>query len=118
MKLALKMVPKGLQERAAPLVARVEAFVRDFEWTWTKAVVVSVSLWLFGMIFIVVVPSAWLYVASSNLGWRETKLCTGGFLKLVLGTNCGFWLFKIRDLVAIILFSGPFGTLILASYYL
>jgi hypothetical protein len=118
MKLALKMVPKGLQERAAPFVERFQHVVRDFEWTWTKAVVAAVGLWLFGMIAIVIIPSAWLYYASSNLGWRETKLCTGGFLKVILGTNCGFWLFKIRDVVAIILFSGPFGTLILASYYL
>jgi hypothetical protein len=118
MKLALKFVPKGLQERAAPAVERIQTFVRDFEWTWTKAVIVSVGLWLFGMIAIVIIPSAWLYVANSKLDWRETRLCTGGFFKLVLGTNCGFWLFKIRDLVAIILFSGPFGTLVLASYYL
>jgi len=117
MKLALKMVPKGLQERAAPYVERAQVFIRDFEWTWTKAVLVSLALWGFAMVAIVLIPSWWLYFASNNLGWRETKVCTGGFLKTILGTNCGFWLFKIRDLVAALLFSGPFGTLIIATYY-
>lgn len=112
MKLAQKLVPKALQERAAPYVERAERSLRDFEWTWTKAVVTSFVLWLFGMVFIVIVPSWWLYFASNSLGWRETRVCDISFLKA-----CGFWLFKLRDVVAIILFSGPFGTLVLASYY-
>jgi hypothetical protein len=112
MKLALRMVPKGLQERAAPYVERAQAFIRDFEWTWTKAVVASLALWLFGIIFIVMVPSWWLYFARNKLGWRETKVCDLSWFK-----NCGFWLFKLRDVVGAILFSGPFGTLIIAAYY-
>jgi hypothetical protein len=118
MKLALRLVPQGLQERAAPYVDRFQKFVKDFEWTWTKAVVVSFLLWGFGILSIVIIPSWWLYFADQTLGWRETRVCEGGFFRLVLGENCGFWLFKIRDLVAIILFSGPFGTLILATYFI
>lgn len=117
MKLALRLVPQGLQERAAPYVDRFQRSVKDFEWTWTKAVVAAFALWGFGILSIVIIPSWWLYFADQTLGWRETRTCSTGFFRLVLGVNCGFWLFKIRDLVAIILFSGPFGTLILASYF-
>jgi hypothetical protein len=116
MKLALKLVPQGLQERAAPYVDRFQRFVKDFEWTWTKAVVAAFLLWGFGIITIVMIPSWWLYFADQTLGWRETRTCESG-LYSILGENCGFWLFKIRDLVAIMLFSGPFITLILASYF-
>ena len=88
-------------------------FLRDFEWTWTKAVVVSVALWIFGMVFIVIIPSAWLYFADSTLNWRETRLCDISILR-----NCGFWLFKLRDVFAAIGFSQPFALLIIGPYYL
>jgi hypothetical protein len=117
MKLALKLVPQGLQERAAPYVDRFQKFVKDFEWTWTKAVVGAFLLWGFGIVTIVMIPSWWLYFADQTLGWRETRTCDSGFYAAVFGEACGFWLFKIRDLVAIMLFSGPFITLILASYF-
>jgi hypothetical protein len=90
-----------------------QRFVRDFEWTWTRAVVVSLLLWFIAMTLIVIIPSYWLYYADQTLGWRETRLCDVSWL-----TNCGFWLFKLRDVVAAILFSGPFGMLIVVSYYL
>lgn len=102
MKVLLRFVPKGIQERAAPIVDRIGVFVRDFEWTWTKAVVASLMLWFIGLIGIAVIPSWWLYFAEKSLGWRADN----------------FWLFKARDLVAIMLFSGPFMTFILFSYYI
>ena len=98
MKLALKMVPKGLQERAQPLVRRVEHFVRTFEWTWTKAILFSLLMWFFAFTTIAVIPSWWLYLADETLQWRS------------------FWLLKLRDIVAIILFSVPFGGLIVVPY--
>jgi hypothetical protein len=97
MKLALKLVPKGVQERAQPMVRRAEAFVRDFEWTWTKAVIAALVLWLVALAFLAVVPSWWLYFAEDTLGWGRES----------------FWLFKLRDLVAVILFSIPFGGFIM-----
>lgn len=116
--MAMRMVPRRFQERLAPRVARANTFIRDFEWSWTKAVVASFLLWLFGITFIAVIPSWWLYFADQTLGWRETKLCPSGIGHIFLGVNCGFWLFKLRDLVAIILFSIPFGLLIVVPYFL
>lgn len=102
MKVLLKFVPKGIQERAAPIVDRIGVVVRDFEWTWTKAVIASLILWFIGMTGIAVIPSWWLYFAEETLGWRASS----------------FWLFKLRDVVAIMLFSGPFVTFILFGYYI
>jgi hypothetical protein len=102
LKLLLRFVPKGIQERGAPIVDRIGEHVRDFEWTWTKAVVISLGLWLIGIIGIGVIPSWWLYFADQKLGWRASR----------------FWLFKARDLVAILLWNGPFVTFILFGYYI
>jgi hypothetical protein len=94
-------------------VPQAQRLAREFEWTWTRAVVTSLLLWLIGMTLIVIIPSYWLYFADQTLGWRETRLCSISWL-----TNCGFWLFKLRDLVAVVLFSGPFGMYIVLAYYL
>lgn len=103
MKLALRLVPKGLQERAQPMVRRIEGFLRDFEWTWAKAAVFSLVMWIIGITFIFLIPSWWLYLAEQRFGWRDTPET--------------FLLFELRDLVAIILFSGPFGAFIVIPYY-
>jgi hypothetical protein len=94
-------------------VPQLQRITRDFEWTWTKAVFASLVLWFIGMTLIVIIPSYWLYFADQTLGWRPTKVCSISWLQ-----NCGFWLFEFRDVVASILFGGPFGMLIVVSYYL
>ena len=86
----MRLVPARLQERAAPLVERFDRVLREFEWTWTKAVVASLILWFMAIGALGVLPSWWLYFAEQKLGWRQTN----------------FWLFKLRDVVA----SGFFGT--------
>jgi hypothetical protein len=107
-KLAIRLVPRGLQERARPHVDRFQAFVREFEWTWTKAVVASLVLWFLAIGSIAFVPSWWLYFADQKLGWHRCP-CP---------TTLKFFLFKARDVVAIILFSIPFGGFIMIPYHL
>lgn len=107
MKLALRMVPRGLQERAAPLVRRGETFLKNWEWTWTKAVLASLILWFLGLTFLAVIPSWWLYFAEETLGWRQDP-----------ARAWTFWLPKARDVVAIILFSIPFGAFVMIPYHL
>jgi hypothetical protein len=108
MKLAARMVPEGLKERAAPQVERFETFVKEFEWTWTKAIMVSLALWFLAILFVGMIPSLWLYLADQKLHWRQCP-CP---------TNLKFWEFKLRDLVAIILFSIPVGGFIVVPYAL
>jgi hypothetical protein len=58
-------IPQGLLK----LKERTERFLRDFEWTWTKAVVFSLGLSFFCVISMAVIPSFWLYFAEQTLGW-------------------------------------------------
>jgi hypothetical protein len=116
MKLALKVVPQGLQERATPRVDRFQARVRDYEWTWTKAVIWGLALWVLAMIFIAFIPSWWLYFADQKLGWHKCP-CVGSHQYGPISIP-NFWLFKARDLVAVILFSIPVGLFIIVPYYL
>ena len=80
---------------------RAEAFLRDFEWTWTKAVVFCLIMWFIAITFLAVIPSFWLYQAGKPpINWTQTH----------------FWLFKARDVVAAILFSIPFGGFIVVPF--
>jgi hypothetical protein len=96
MKFALNLVPQ-------PIVRRTETVLREFEWTWAKAVVFSLVMWILGITFIFLIPSWWLYFAEERLGWRDTPQT--------------FLLFELRDLIAIVLFSIPFGAFIVIPYY-
>lgn len=109
MKLVARLIPRGLQERAQPMIRRLAAFIRDFEWTWTKAVLVALVLWVIGITGMAVIPSYWLYLADQKLGWRPTGCGHSD-------TVC-FWLFKARDVVAAMLYSGAFITLIVVPYF-
>ena len=108
MKLALRLVPPGLQERAKPYTDRFQARVRDFEWTWTKTVIISLALWFLAIGLVAFLPSWWLYYADQKLGWHKCP-CT---------TTLKFFEFKARDVVAVILFSIPFGAMIVIPYHL
>jgi hypothetical protein len=85
-----------------PPLRKVEAFIRDFEWTWTRAAVFSVALWFAAIALLGVFPSWWLLFAQNTLGWGPQK----------------FWLFKLRDVLAAGIFSLPFGAFVLVPYYL
>lgn len=82
---------------------RAEPIVRDFEWTWTTAVLFSLGFAFFCVISMAVIPSAWLYFAEQKLGW-------GG----LSGTSD--WQPLARDFIAVNLAIGPFVTvLVIAS---
>jgi hypothetical protein len=58
--------PKSTQARKD----RAEAFLRDFEWSWTTSVIFSVGLVFFLLITTSVLPSFWLYVSEQKFGWQ------------------------------------------------
>jgi hypothetical protein len=80
--------------RLAKPKARIEAFLKTFEWNWTKAVVFSLGLTFFIMITTSVIPSFWLYFADQELKWNGS------------GPN-GFWLLELRDAIAMGLATVP-----------
>jgi len=91
-------VPSKLVE----LRGRAEPVVKNFEWTWTKALVFCLGLWFFILITAVVIPSFWMYFAEQKLGWGGPS-----------GTGDP-WL-TVRDAVALALTSGPLLTIIVAA---
>src|SRR5687767_6332977 len=91
-----------LQQRLLKVKARVEPPLRDFEWTWTSAVVFSVGLAFFSVISMAVIPSFWLYFAEQKLGWDGLS-----------GTSD--WRPLARDAVAAGLSTGPFFTVVVAA---
>jgi TRAP-type C4-dicarboxylate transport system permease small subunit len=108
MKLAAKLIPQGVKERSQPAVVRFQTRVRDFEWTWTKAVVIAFVLWFLAIGLIGFLPSWWLYFADQKLGWNPCPCPdTLAWIK-----------YELRDVIAIILFSIPFGAFIIVPYHL
>lgn len=88
--------------RLLKLKERAEVFLKDFEWTWTTAVVFSLGLSFFAVITMAVIPSFWLYFAEQKLGW-------GG----LSGTSN--WRPLLRDFIAVNLTMGPFVTVVIAG---
>lgn len=95
-------VPERLLEQYAKQKERAERFLRDFEWSWTTAVVFSVGLAAFSVITMAVIPSFWLYFAEQTLGWDGLS-----------GTSD--WRPLARDFVAANLSVGPFVTVVVAG---
>ena len=93
-------IPKGLERRLRPLFDRGNTFLREFEWTWTKAVLFGMGFWFFILAAASGLPSFWLYF-STRLGW-----------------NRSFWLDKLKDFIAANLVVGPAVTVIIIAYLL
>jgi hypothetical protein len=93
-------IPKALERRLKPMVDRGNTFLREWEWTWTKAVVFSLGFWLFLIVGTSVIPSAWLYFAE-KIGWNRV-----------------FWLGKLSDFIGANLVVGPVVTVIVIGYLL
>ncbi|HET7236367.1 MAG TPA: hypothetical protein VFK59_08040 [Actinomycetota bacterium] len=81
---------------------RTERFLKDFEWSWTTAVVFCLAFGFFAVITMAVIPSFWLYFAEQTLGWDGLS-----------GTED--WRPLARDAVAMGLATGPFITVVIAA---
>ncbi len=93
-------IPKVIERRLRPIFERGNSFLREFEWTWTKAVVFSLLFWLFTIVATSGIPSWWLYFAET-IGW-----------------NRSFWLSKLADFIGANLVMGPVVTGIVIAYLL
>jgi hypothetical protein len=100
-------LPKGLERRLAPLIERGNTFLKEWEWTWAKAVVFGVGFWLFLIVSTSGIPSWWLYFATNTLDWVAKPENTSSF-----------WLEKLRDFIGVNLAMGPGVTVIIIGYLL
>jgi hypothetical protein len=105
--------------------ARVEAFLRDFEWSWTNAVLFSAALMFFLLITSAVMPSWWMYFSEQKLGWQgPTDLEAFLYHPFHVTGLSGFFsresflwlspegLLMLRDAIAMGLATGPVVTVI------
>ena len=104
----------------------VESFLRDFEWSWTSAVLFSMALLFFLLITSAVMSSWWMYYAEQKLGWQgptdleaflRDPFNTGGS---VISRGSFLWLsheglLMLRDAVAMGLTTGPVVTVLVVA---
>lgn len=100
-----------MKERLHKLKERVEVFLRDFEWTWTAAVLFSIGFVFYLLITAVIIPSFWMYFAEQKLGWGgPTDL--EAFLQAPLSQE---GLIELRDAIAMGLTTVPIVVAMVAA---
>ena len=113
----------SIAKRTEGVRARIESFVRDFEWTWTNAVLFALALTFFVVISTSVIPSFWMYYAENILGWggpTDLETFLSGSL-VIFDPQLGFphlspdTLLQIRDAIAMGLTTGPFVTILVVA---
>jgi hypothetical protein len=111
------------QTRRQSARTRLEALVRDFQWTWTNAVLFSLALVFFLLIATSIIPSFWMYYAEQKLGWggpTDIEAALSGSWAIFdpvkgfphLGAQ---FLLQIRDAIAMGLTTGPIITVLVVS---
>lgn len=104
-----------MQQRAQGAKARVETFLKEFEWTWTNAVVFSLALVFFILITTSIIPSFWMYYAEQKLGWggpTDVEAFVKGLTSDPLGAET---LLQIRDAITMGLTTGPVITVLVVA---
>ncbi len=94
-------IPKAVRERMQPAIDRGERFLREWEWTWARAVLVGLAISWFSLVTLAFVPSWFLYFADNVLGWDDNRL-----------------LISLRDLVATGEMFTFFAAIVFVSYQL
>jgi len=89
-----------MPRRLVPLVERTNRFLREWEWTWTSAVVFSVALSFVAIVILAIIPSFWLYFADQTLRWKS------------------FWLVKLKEAIAAGWITVNFALFFLVAYLL
>jgi hypothetical protein len=107
------------KQRAGGVKARIEDFLRAFEWTWTSAVTFALVLTFFLLIATSIMPSFWMYYAEQKIGWAGPTDIEA-FLRTPFGTGItdplsaeGYLM--VRDAIAMGLTTVPFVLVLVVS---
>jgi hypothetical protein len=107
------------KQRAGGVKARIENFLREFEWTWTSAVTFVLVLVFFLLISTSIMPSFWMYYAEQKIGWAGPTDIEA-FLRVPFGTSItnplspqGYLM--VRDAIAMGLTTLPFVLVLVVS---
>lgn len=60
-------IPKTIERRLRPVMRRGEEFLKEWEWTWTRAFLVGLGISFAAITALAVIPSFMLYFAEQNL---------------------------------------------------
>ena len=108
-----------MKQRAGGVKARIENFLRAFEWTWTAAVTFALVLVFFLLISSAIMPSFWMYYAEQKIGWAGPTDIEA-FLRVPFGTSItnplspqGYLM--VRDAIAMGLTTLPFVLVLVVS---
>ena len=69
-------IPKGLERRLQPLMKKGEDFLREWEWSWTKAFVAGIVVSFAAVTTLAIIPSWMLIFADTTLQWRTRLFIT------------------------------------------
>ena len=109
------------QQRTSGVKARIEHFLRSFEWTWTSAVTFALVLTFFLLISTSIMPSFWMYYAEQKIGWAgptDLEAALRQVPTLVPGGNPAEYdqlLIMLRDAIAMGLTTAPFVLILVVS---
>ena len=109
--------PRGIRAKLAHRRAQLEPLVRDFEWTWTKAVVFSLGFVFFILVSMVIIPSFWTYLVEQKLQWGGQSDIQAFFEEIRHPWNLDTGR-EVRDAVAMGLTTGPLITVFIAAAFL
>jgi|SoiMetStandDraft_2_1073263.scaffolds.fasta_scaffold151853_1 hypothetical protein len=111
--------------RIGTVKQQFESFLRDFEWTWTSAVLFVLALIFFLLITSAVMPSWWMYFAEQKLGWQGPTDLEAFFRDPFqagnpLSRESFLWLsseglLMLRDAIAMGLTTGPIVTVLVVA---
>ena len=107
------------KQRAGGVKARIEHFLRTFEWTWTSAVTFALVLTFFLLISTSIMPSFWMYYAEQKIGWAGPT-DVEAFLRQPFGTSItdplsAYGYVMVRDAIAMGLTTVPFVLVLVGS---
>ena len=94
------------------LKGKLEAFLKDFEWTWTTAVLFSFVILMALVIGVAVLPSFWIYYANTTLLWNQTRHFDLGF---ITWDATAVWMALLRDAIAMGLATMPLITILVGA---
>jgi len=105
-------VESANKSASTSLKGKVEAFLKDFEWTWTTAVLFSFVIMMILVIGVGVLPSFWLYYANTTLLWNQTRQFDLG---IVTWDATAVWMVLLRDAIAMGLATMPLIALLVGA---
>lgn len=99
----------AIESRPASRKASIQRFVKEWEWTWTTAVVFALGATFFILITMVAIPSFFMYFVDKQFHWSGPTDISEAARELTIDREVGLEVWnQVRDIVAMSLTTIPF----------